>query len=259
MTEPCPQSFIELAQRLADSSGDVVKKYFRAGLAVDVKPDRSPVTTADREAESAIRTILADAAPDHGIIGEEHGSLQAAADHVWVIDPIDGTKSFVTGKPTFGTLIALTRGGIPILGVIDQPITGERWLGAAGRATTLNGEPCATRRCGALDQAFLNTTSPDMFAGEEAGRFARLAGSVRHALYGGDCYAYGLLALGLIDLVVEANLKTFDYCALVPVIEGAGGVITDWRGDSLTLDSDGRVVAAGDAECHALALAVLGG
>jgi inositol-phosphate phosphatase/L-galactose 1-phosphate phosphatase/histidinol-phosphatase len=175
------------------------------------------------------------------------------------LDPIDGTKSFITGKPLFGILVAVARHGAPILGVIDQPVIHERWRGAAGKSTSFNGESIATRSCARLSDALLYATSPHIFEGADFEAFERLRGKVRHALYGGDCYAYGLLASGHTDLVVEASLKPYDYAALVPVVEGAGGTITDWDGKPLTLASDGRVVAAGDAALHAQALEVLGG
>jgi inositol-phosphate phosphatase/L-galactose 1-phosphate phosphatase/histidinol-phosphatase len=193
-----------------------------------------------------MRAILAKEVPDHGIVGEEEGRHNADAEYVWCLDPIDGTKAFITGKPMFGTLVSLTHNRVPVLGIIDQPVSCERWLGVAGRSTTFNGTKCATRRCAALRDALLNTTTPDMFEGRDASAFERLAKSVRHALYGGDCYAYGLLASGHIDLVVEAQLKPWDYCALAPIVEGAGGKMVDWQGDALVLGSDGKVIAAGD-------------
>lgn len=246
MTDACPEPLIRFAESLADAAAPVLRRHFRTPVAVDTKPDRTPVTIADREAESAMRALIARHHPDHGVVGEEHGAERRGAEYVWVLDPIDGTKAFITGKPMFGTLIALVRHGRPLLGIIDQPVLGERWIGAAGRPTTFSGAPCRTRRCATLEAAALNTTSPDMFRGENAACFARLGNAVRLTLYGGDCYAYGLLASGFIDLVVEAELKPYDFCALVPVIQGAGGAIADWQGRPVTLESDGRVIAAGD-------------
>jgi inositol-phosphate phosphatase / L-galactose 1-phosphate phosphatase / histidinol-phosphatase len=242
---------------LADAAGAVIRPYFRTALAVEDKPDHSPVTAADRAAERAMRTIIEDRFPDHGITGEEFGRMREDADLVWVLDPIDGTKSFISGVPMFGTLIALTRAGRPILGVIDQPILRERWLGAEGRASTLNGTPI---RCRALSEpagATLFATTPDMFHGSDAAGFARVSSAVKLTRFGADCYAYGLLAAGFIDIVIEASLKPYDFCAMVPIIEGAGGVATDWRGEKLGLGSDGRVVVAGDPRLHAAALALL--
>jgi len=206
----------------------------------------SPVTIADREAETALRGRIERRFPAHGILGEEHGSLRKDAERVWVLDPIDGTKSFISGVPLFGTLIALVERGVPVLGVIDQPISRERWVGARGRPSTLNGAPISTRACSTLAAATLFATTPDMFRGADADAFQRLKSAVKLARFGGDCYAYGLLAAGFIDLVVEASLKPYDFAALVPVIVGAGGSVTDWRGDPLGLASDGRVLACGD-------------
>ena len=246
MPDPVPDKFVALAERLADAAGAAIRHHFRTQVPVDAKPDATPVTIADRDAERAMRELLAAQAPDHGVIGEEEGHHNADAEYVWCLDPIDGTKAFITGKPMFGTLVSLTHRRVPVLGIIDQPVSRERWLGVAGRGTTFNGAKCATRRCASLRDALLNATTPDMFEGDDGIAFARLAKSVRHALYGGDCYAYGLLASGHIDLVVEAQLKPWDYCALAPIIEGAGGRMVDWQGESLVLGSDGRVIAAGD-------------
>jgi inositol-phosphate phosphatase / L-galactose 1-phosphate phosphatase / histidinol-phosphatase len=260
MTERVAAAEIELAEALADAARAVIRGYFRRKIAIDDKSDQTPVTIADREAEAAMRRLIEARFPTHGIIGEEHGRVRAEAESVWVLDPIDGTKSFICGIPLFGTLIALTRRGRPVLGVIDQPILGERWLGAAGRATTLNGAPARTRQCPALGHATLFSTAPElMFAGQDAAGFAALARAVKLTRAGADCYAYAQLASGFIDLVVEAGLKPYDYCALAPVIAGAGGVITDWQGRALDLASDGRVVAAGDPGLAAAARAVLAG
>ena len=252
-------AFVALAGRLADAAGAVLRRHFRTGAAIEFKDDASPVTAADREAEAAMRALLAAEVPGHGILGEEQGSERGDADYVWVLDPIDGTKSFVTGKPTFGTLIALAHHGRPVLGIIDQPVLAERWVGVVGRATLFNGRPARVRPCRGLASAWLYATSPHMFRGDDATAFERLRGRVRHAVYGADCYAYGLLAIGLVDLVVEADLKPYDFCALVPVVAGAGGVIGDWSGRPLKLASEGRVVAAGDSSLHAAALRTLAG
>jgi inositol-phosphate phosphatase / L-galactose 1-phosphate phosphatase / histidinol-phosphatase len=259
MTETVDAAHIALANRLADAAGAIIRRYFRQKLTVDDKPDLTPVTIADREAEAAMRSLIAKTFPAHGIIGEEQGRLREDAEWVWVLDPIDGTKNFISGIPLFGTLIGLAHRSLPVLGIIDQPVLGERWLGAAGRPATLNGAAIATRACPALASATLYATSPDMFQGADAAGFARLRGAVKLARYGADCYAYAQLANGFIDLVVERDLKPYDYFALVPVIEGAGGVITDWAGRALDLGSDGRVVACGDARLAAPARAALSG
>jgi histidinol phosphatase-like enzyme (inositol monophosphatase family) len=259
MPEPCPQHLIDAAQELADISARIVRPLFRSPIAVDTKADLTPVTKADREAEAAMRAWIQRAYPDHGLIGEELGGVQADAELVWVLDPIDGTKSFIAGKPIFGTLIALIRQGRPILGVIDQPILLERWVGATGHPTLFNGTPARTRACATLAEATLAVTSPDMFQGADAGAFNRVKAGCRVTTYGADCYAYGLLASGFIDVAIEATLKLHDFAALGPVVEGAGGVITDWSGAPLGLSSDGRVCAAGDARAHARALELLAG
>lgn len=252
-------AFVDLAQRLADAARPIARQHFRTPLAVDDKPDASPVTIADRAIEAAQRQLIEQVFPDHGILGEEHGAEHLDAEYVWVLDPIDGTKSFITGKPLFGSLIALVRHGRPIVGVIDMPALNERWLGVEGRPTLAQGKPARCRPCKALGSAILYATSPHMFtAGPEFAAFERLRAQVKHPLYGADCYAYGLLASGYVDLVVEASLKPYDFCALAPVIEGAGGSITDWLGEPLTIHSDGRVIAAGDSALHRLARTALG-
>lgn len=251
--------FVALAQTMADQSGAVLRRYFRQPLTIDSKDDLSPVTIADREVETLVRSAIEQTFPDHGILGEEFGASRTDAEYVWVIDPIDGTKSFMTGKATFGTLIALTRNGRPVVGIIDQPIIGERWLGVAGEKTTFNGNQISVRPCRAIGEATLYATTPQMFLGAEATAFARLASAVKYPLYGADCYAYGLLACGFTDLVCESSLKPYDYCALVPVVEGAGGVITDWEGRPVTINSGARILAAGDRGLHGTALGLLTG
>jgi len=239
---------IALAERLADAAGAVIRPHFRTAFAVEDKGDASPVTIADREAEAAMRRIIEAEYPRDGIIGEEYGTKDGATGRTWVLDPIDGTTSFVAGRPIFGTLIALVEDGWPVLGVIDQPVGRERWVGAVGRATTFNGTEVTARGCSALEQAVLATTSPNLFDDDEAVRFLAVASKVarRRIVYGGDCYNYGLVASGHVDLVVEAGLKLHDFAALVPVVEGAGGTMCDWSGDPLNADSAGHVVALGD-------------
>jgi inositol-phosphate phosphatase / L-galactose 1-phosphate phosphatase / histidinol-phosphatase len=248
---------LALAIDLADAAGEAIRPYFRRPIAVDDKPDLSPVTAADRAAERAMRDLIAKRFPAHGIIGEEFGPEREEAEFVWVLDPIDGTKSFISGVPLFGTLIALARHGHPILGIIDQPISRERWIGAAGRPTTLNGTPIRCRPCAGLAAATVFATSPDMFKDDDALAFARIAAAAKLVRFGADCYAYGLLAHGFIDLVIEASLKPYDFSAMLPIVEGAGGIATDWRGAPLSLASDGRVLVAGDRRAHQQALALL--
>ncbi|KAL4859039.1 Bifunctional phosphatase IMPL2 [Chlorella vulgaris] len=269
----CSPELVALAHRLADTAAAVTSRYFRTPVAVDVKQDTSPVTIADREAELAMREVLRQQCPDHGIFGEEQGYLAGSggSEYLWVIDPIDGTKSFITGTllpadPLFGTLIALLHRGEPVLGIIDQPILKERWVGVTGQQSTFNGAPISTRSCAAVGDAYLYATTPHMFEGEGEAAFNRVRDAVRIPMYGCDCYAYGLLAAGYCDLVVEADLKPYDYMALVPVIQGAGGTITDWRGQPLRWQAgtegdvsacSGEVLAAGDARSHQQALQLL--
>ena len=257
MAERCPREFLAFAETLAAASGTVIRQYFRQPFEIVSKADESPVTIADRDAETAMRALIRATYPDHGIVGEEFGRERDDAEYQWILDPIDGTGSFISGKPIFGTLIALWHRGLPLLGLIDQPISGERWIGAAGHGTTLNGQAAHTRPCARLDTALLDATDPSMFVHEP--RFDALRRAVARNRWGSDCYAYALLASGHIDLVVENGLKLWDFATLVPVIEQAGGTITDWQGNPLHPGADGHVLAAGDARVHALALAVLNG
>ncbi len=251
------ENLIALAEKLADPARKVVMSHFRKPLEIDAKPDDSPVTIADRQAEDAMRALIEDAFPDHGIIGEERAGKNEDAETVWVLDPIDGTQSFVTGKPLFGTLIGLLERGRPILGILDMPALGERWIGAAGRPTLFNGDPVTVRACSGVDKAWLYATSPHMFEDADFPVFERLRKACWRTIYGAECMAYGLLASGLVDIVCEGTMKLYDYAPMVPIIEGAGGVITDWRGNALGMDGDGTVVTAGDAACHAAALELL--
>ncbi len=235
---------------MADAAGAAIRPHFRQPIAIETKQDLSPVTLADRGAERAIRDILGAEVPDHGIIGEEFGNERADAEHVWVIDPVDGTKAFISGLPVFGTLIALLRNGVPVMGVMDQPIAGERWIGAQGHPTTFNGGPVRTRPCATASQATVFSTFPEQFRGGDDLRFRRLYEAARLTRYGTDCYGCGMLVLGFADLWIEANLKLYDFAALVPIVQGAGGVMTDWRGNPLGVESDGRVLAAGDPALH---------
>jgi len=247
----------DFALSLADAARQHTLRYFRQRLDVEQKQDASPVTIADRETEQHLRTLLAAHYPEHGVYGEEFANELSDQRLIWVIDPIDGTKSFISGVPSFGTLIALLDNQQPVLGIIDMPALDERWLGQRDHATTFNGQVCHTRSTTELAEATLFATAPEMFQADNAYRFDLLAQRVRLRRFGGDCHAYGLLAAGFIDLVVEADLKPFDYCALVNVVAGAGGVISDWNGEPLKLHSDGRVIAAANAELHQQALTIL--
>lgn len=257
-----PENLEELsvfAMRLADMAGTISMQHFRRALDVEHKADDSPVTVADRAVEAAMRDRIEEKFPDHGIFGEEHGKENIDSAQMWVLDPIDGTKSFITGMPTFGTLIAYLDQGVPVMGIIDIPATDERWLGVAGKTALFNGFECRTSGCQRLADANLYATSPDIFDDAGAAAFSRVSAQVAMRRFGGDCYAYGLLASGHVDAVMEMSLEPYDYLALVPIIECAGGVVTDWEGERLTDQSDGRVIAAATPELHAEILSLITG
>lgn len=262
MERSAAEALLAAAEAAAAAAAAAVRPYFRAPLTVEQKSDHSPVTLADRAAEQTMRAVLAERFPDHGLLGEEFGHERPAARFCWVLDPIDGTRAFITGRPLFGTLIALLDAGRPILGIIDQPITGERWIGLAGEPTRFSGPfggRAGCRPCPTLADAELSCTMPEMFTDSEAARFSGLKSACRRVTWGGDCYSYGLLALGLIDVVAEASLKLWDWAALVPIVEGAGGRMTDWRGRPLTPGTSGEVLAVGDPALLEPARAALGG
>ena len=253
-----PDAFVDLAHTLADTAGEIQRRYFRAELGVERKSDESPVTIADRECEARMRELVATRAPEHGFLGEEYAATGDDSEWVWCVDPIDGTKSFICGRPQFGTLIALLHRGRPVLGIIDQAILRERWLGIPGRGTTLNGRPVRVRACAALAEAILFCTSPRMYRDPaERAAFDRVESRAYLSQFSSDCYGYALLATGFADTVVERDLFPFDFMSLIPVVEGAGGIITDWAGRPLGLGSDGHVVASGDARVHDEVLGLL--
>ncbi|MFO1328748.1 MAG: inositol monophosphatase family protein [Rubrivivax sp.] len=246
------------AEDLADEARALFAPHLAALPGVELKPDRSLVTALDRAIEERLRERIAADWPAHGVLGEEFGALRPDADAVWVLDPIDGTAPFIAGVPVFGTLVALLWQGRPVLGVMDFPVTRERWVGVAGRATTHQGQPCRTRACESLADAMLSTSNPDFFAVDERPAFESLRAATRWRIYGGCCLAYGLLARGRTDLAIDAGFKIWDWAPFVPVIEGAGGVITDWQGQPLSLANPStRILAAGDARRHAEALALI--
>ena len=251
------QPFIDTAHLAADRAREITRTWFRADLSVQNKKDRSPVTIADEQAEQAMRDIILQHHPEHGFFGEETGIRHSRSDWQWVIDPIDGTKCFATGMPTFGTLIALLYRGNPVIGIIDHCILDERWVGICGRPTTHNGETCHTRSTQKLADASVYTTTMDMFDERAATQASRLTTACNFRVFGGDCYGYGLLACGFNDLMCEADLKPYDFFALVPVITGAGGIISDWQGNPLTLNSAGDVLASANIHLHNAALARL--
>ncbi len=250
---------VAAANAAADASGGVLRRYFRSGVTAARKTDESPVTIADREAEDVLRASIMADFPDHGIHGEEDGLVRPYAPYRWVLDPIDGTRAFITGRPVFATLIALMHEGEPILGIIDQPVTGERWVGVRGERTRFSGKfggRAGCRSCPELAAAELSCTSPEML-GEHIPTWHKLSARCARTSWGGDAYAYGLLALGQIDVIAECDLKIWDWAALIPVIEGAGGMITDWQGEKLYGGGDGRVLAVGDAALLPAAVAAL--
>jgi myo-inositol-1(or 4)-monophosphatase len=255
--------FAAFVDKLATVSGEAIKPFFRTALAVDNKSGIGafdPVTEADRAAETAMRTLIRRNFPDHGIVGEEYGDERADAEYVWVLDPIDGTKSFISGMPAWGTLIALARFGEPVFGMMHQPFIGERFSGDGGAATyrgPAGQRKLRVRTCPALADAVLFTTSPRLMEEADRRAFGAVEDHVRLSRYGGDCYAYCMLAAGYVDLVIETGLKPHDILALVPIITGAGGIITTW--DNTPAYAGGRIVAAGDARVHAEALKVLRG
>jgi len=239
---------IALVHRLADAARAAILPYYRAESGRERKDDLSPVTLADRAAEEAMRRLIKSEDPRDGVHGEEFGIEEGNSGRTWVLDPIDGTTAFLAGRPIFGTLIALVVDGWPVLGVIDQAVLGERWLGVTGQPTTLNGQVVRTRPCATLAEPAIATTGPHYFDDHDGEHFMGLAAKTDHKrmVMGGDCYNYAMLASGHLDLVCEANLKLHDFAALVPVVEGAGGVMCDWNGDPLHAGSDGHVLALGD-------------
>ncbi len=260
MHTPSPQDMEQLrlfAEEACDLAGELIRGYYRQPLDVDIKEDASPVTRADREVERAIRALIRQRFPEHGIIGEEFEPIQPEAPLQWIIDPIDGTKSFLIGRPIFGTLLSLAHEKTPILGIIDQPILGERWIGTCHTPTWLNHEEIHVRACPTIEKATLCTTSPNLFDPKERPCFEAIRTACRYTVYGGDCYSYGLLARGGVDAIVETDLKPHDFCAIAPVIEGAGGIITDWHGKALKQNSTGQVLACGDHALHAAILPML--
>ena len=248
---------VTFAEHLADTARDLALRYFRQGVDVEFKSDNTPVTAVDREIEQTLRQRVADVYPAHGFIGEEFGSKNTESPWSWVVDPIDGTKSFITGKPTFGSLIALLYERTPVLGVIEIPALKERWVGNADRGTTCNHTQCRTSDTTTLADTTLYATTPDMFSDSERQRFDALSLATRFRIFGADCYAYGLLSAGHVELVAESNMAPHDFLALVPVVEGAGGMITDWQGNPLDLLAGRQVLATANPALHKQALARL--
>jgi myo-inositol-1(or 4)-monophosphatase len=258
---------VAFAHRLADAAGAVIRPYFRKRIDVidkgvtGPKPIYDPVTEADRGAEDAMRALIHAERPDDGILGEERGHEAGTSGRTWILDPIDGTRAFITARHTWGTLIALHDGKVPVLGVIDQPILRERFVGFDGKSEMVTPEgraPLKVRPCSSLSQAVVSTTHPwSYFDPGQRGAFEQLCHDARMSYFGGDCYGYALLAMGFIDVVAEGRLAPWDVAALVPVIEGAGGIVTDWEGNPFTVG--GSVLACGDKRVHAEAVKVFKG
>ncbi|SRR5665213_276439 len=258
---------LAFANRLADEAGTVVRPFFRKQIAVIDKgatgprPMYDPVTEADRGAEDAMRKLIHAERPTDGILGEERGHEAGTSGNTWILDPIDGTRPFITGRHTWGTLIALHDGTRPILGIIDQPVLRERFIGHDGKSEMITPEarePLKVRACASLATAVVSTTHPwAHFSRSQRSAFEKLCNAARMSYFGGDCYAYALLAMGFIDIVAEGRLAPWDVAALIPVIEGAGGIVTDWDGKPFT--NGASVIAAGDCRAHAQAVAILKG
>jgi inositol-phosphate phosphatase / L-galactose 1-phosphate phosphatase / histidinol-phosphatase len=247
---------LALSAQLADSARETARRYFRAPLVVEQKIDRSPVTMVDRAIETEMRRMIRAAFPMHAIRGEEFPA-EGSGEFTWVLDPIDGTKSFISGFPLFGSLIALVHGARAVLGVIEAPALCERWVGCEGLPTRFNGVAVHCSPCPAIEQARVYTTSIDVFSAEDRQRFDTLSRRAALRRFGGDCYLYGMLASGHCDLVIESGLKPHDFQALIPVIQGAGGKISSWHGTALDANSDGRVLAAATETLWAQAVAAL--
>ena len=246
-----------LAEELADVARRLAVRHFRTPVAVTRKSDGSPVTIVDKEIETEMRRMIRAAFPGHAIRGEEFPA-EGSGEFTWVLDPIDGTKSFITGFPLFGSLIALMQGERSVLGVIEAPALAERWMGCEGRPTLFNGGEVRTSACRSLADAVVYTTTAETFSSEERPRFEALIKRAALRRYGGDCYLYGMLASGSCELVIEVQLKPHDFMAVIPVVEGAGGNISDWRGAPLSTASNGRVVAAANDALWREAVAELG-
>ncbi len=257
------QAIARVAQELADISGPVILKHFRKPMPVENKAVGGafdPVTKADRGAEKAIVQALATKFPDHGVVGEEFGTKPGTAPYTWVIDPIDGTRSFIIGSPLWGTLIGVLKDEKPVFGLVDQPFTGERfWSGEkAAYHSVRGGRPgrIKTRECTRIEEAVLTSTHPDLLeSAEQSAALISLKSKARLTRYGGDCYGYCLLAAGFVDIIIEAGLKPYDIVAIIPIIERAGGMITTWTGGDPSAGGD--IIATGDARLHEDVLALI--
>ncbi len=252
------QPYIDFANELADEASRMIDVASAEPLGITAKADKTFVTTLDLDIETRLRARIRAAQPGHGIVGEEFDAEYADAEWVWTLDPVDGTMALVTGIPVYSTLISLSNRGVPVIGVMHFPAIRTRWVGASGRPTTCNGETCRTRAGAQLHDAIQSASSPDFFAaGDEKHALDALSAQTAWRIYGAAALSYGRLAMGRTDLAIDAGLKVYDYAPFVPIVEGAGGTITDWSGQPITLKSGPRVLAAGDARRHAAALAVI--
>lgn len=242
--------YLEFANTMADNAREIALQYYRKSKQQWMKPDDTWVTEADCKIEEMARLMVSERYPNHDFFGEEYGDSDSVNSLKWCLDPIDGTMPFVYGLPTFGVLISLTQDANPIVGIIESPAVKERWCGAKGEDSTWQGQPCKTNSKQSLTTAVVLATSPDMFTEAERGIFDRVSLNAKERRFGADCYAYGLLASGWVDVVMEADMKPYDMMALVPVIEGAGGVVTDWDGNQLTLNSGHWVLATSNRTLH---------
>jgi myo-inositol-1(or 4)-monophosphatase len=254
--------FTSFVDRLADASGDTILPFFRTALTVENKKAGGfdPVTAADRAAENAMRALIRASFPEHGILGEEYGSERTDAEYVWVLDPIDGTKSFIAGMVAWGTLIGLMRFGEPVFGMMHQPFTRERFSGDNGAARYRGpggSRDLRVRACEALSNALMFTTSPLLMNETDRATFRTVENAVKLSRYGGDCYAYCMLAAGQIDLIIETEIKPHDIVPLIPIVAGAGGIVTTWENGPA--QAGGRIVVAGDRRVHEAALKMLNG
>jgi len=253
---------INFAHHLADIATNISRKYYRLDNGEIAKEDDSPVTKADREIEEKIRGEIMQKFPHHGIIGEEYGNHQEDAEITWIIDPIDGTSSFIVGRPIFGNLIAVRFQGKIILGIINQPINNERWIGIEGRGSWFNCKKIHTRNCQKISEAVMSTSSPFFFKNENKIIFEKICRLTKYqkiggVVYGGDCYAYGCLASGFVDLIIEPELKIYDFASHIPIIKNAGGIITDWEGNDLKLESNIKLIASSTPELHEQVLKII--
>jgi len=244
------EEFLSFSNHLADESAKIIKQYFRKSLSIDNKEDNSPVTIADKNTELRIRELIKNNYPSHGILGEEFESINVDSEYLWVIDPIDGTRSFIAGHKDFGTLIALLQKKKPIIGIINCPMHDERWVGVRGRKTLMNAEEVKTSNITSLDKSYICTSGLYFDNDHFRKGFDKIIKHTRYHRFGGDCYMYGMVASGLIEIVVEDTLKVHDFMALIPVIEGAGGKVSDKYGRTININSEGSIIASANADLH---------